>query len=489
MTKENKFLILITAIPLLIIFLAFFNPDYGGLVRKSIPVFAIVSIPYCLSVRDPRNGLILFLLEASLLEGPWKNFSYGMSLKWLVYIIRDLLLYATFLNFLKSKKRLLSRDVLRQHPPFTGIILIYVLNIIIQILNPYNFNHTSAIAGSRMFWEMLPLYWMGFYLMREKRSFKILFMLCLLCGFLNSVTTILQYVWGKAKVSLICEGYSVMIFKWGRGLGKTLRPPGLGPDMGFGGMYIAQTITMLITLFILKASEKQKKGPLLLAGLIALGIINLAGLIASASRSAMVLSFILLIVFIFARKELIRKRPLKIFIFLVLLFSLIMPYLFNSFKMAAKRYETVKSPVVLLRTIAETEKDRWEQSFVLPFRYSVKFFLGNGLGKVGPGAGLFSEGKVGQINAENTINLSLAEIGTIGTLLWILFHIVIIKRGFHNFIHIKDPELKWYVAVPFTYMISALTFWQFNQLIVFPQNAAFWFMSGILMGAAYIKDL
>jgi len=486
--KKNIFLILITAIPLALIFLAFFNPAYGNLVRKSIIIFPVFAVPYCLLVKDPRKGLLLFLIEASLFAGPWKNFTYGTNLKLLVYIIRDLLLYASFLNFLMHKKRILPENILRQKPPYTGLIFIFLLNVIIQTFNPDSFNYLSAIAGGRMFWEMIPLYWMGFYFMRDKNHFKVLCWAIILCLFFNSIATILQYNWGKERVALISEGYHAMTYKWGRELGEKLRAPGLGSDMGFAGNYFSQAVAIFIALFITIGMKLKQKRRLILILLIALTIIGLAGLIASASRTAMVISVIYLIIIFLLQKALARRRLIRIIVLFALLLIAVIPYMLRTFEVAAQRYESVKTPAALLHTITEVEKGRVWQAFVLPFIYSTKFFLGNGLGKVGPGAGLFSSGLVAPTNTENTLNLSVTEIGTIGTVLWIVFHIFIVRRGLVIYKHINDPEWKWYSMIPLSYMLLSLFFWQFGQLISFPQNAGFWFMSGNLMGLKYIED-
>ena len=160
----------------------------------------------------------------------------------------------------------------------------------------------------------------------------------------------------------------------------------------------------------------------------------------------------------------------------------------KAFKEVAVRYKTIKTPAVLVHTLTEDERGRMQQAFVIPFQYSIAFFMGNGLGKVGPGAGLFSGGLTGQTNAESTLNLSITEIGTIGTILWLVFHIAIVRRGFRIYKHIKCPEWKWYGTIPMSYMLLLLPSWQFGQLIAFPANAGFWFMSGCLMGLVYIEE-
>lgn len=489
--RKNQFIILIVTIPLSLIFLAFFNSAYISLVKKSMLIFIALSIPYCLSVKDPRKGLLLFLLQASLLEGPWKHFTYGTTLKLLVYIIRDLLLYLTFFNFLRHRRRILPEAVLRQHPPYQGFIFIFLLNVAIQIFNPANLSYVSAVAATRMFWEMIPLYWMGFYLMRDKASYKVLFWVAILSLFLNSIAAILQYNWGWERVSQISEGYYAVVFIWGRGtgtveLGRTVRPTALGSDMGFAGIYFMQTLGMLIALFIMPQAKKLIRRLLILIFLTVLSLVNLAGMIASASRTAVVGTCIFLIVFFLIRGDLIRRRFIKIFIVSILLLFLIIPHFLQTFRIAARRYETIRTPAVLIRTIVVAEKGRIHQAFIMPLEYSIKYFLGNGLGKSGPGASLFGKA-LGETNAENTLNLSITEIGTIGTFLWVIFHILIVRRGVRIFKDISNWEWKWYATIPFSYMAVILIYWQFGHMISFPQSAGFWFMAGSLMGLGYIS--
>ena len=122
--RKKYFLLFVVGIPLILIFLAFFNPSYAGLVRGTIVIFTVLAVMYSLTTKDPRRGLCLFFLMASMLEGPWKNFTYGTSLKFLVYIIRDLILYATFINFMFHKNRIVGRELLKQKPPFVRVVVL-----------------------------------------------------------------------------------------------------------------------------------------------------------------------------------------------------------------------------------------------------------------------------------------------------------------------------------------------------------------------------
>ena len=484
--KKNSFILVLVGIPLSLIFLSFFNPAYSGLVRRSILIFTIFAAPYCLLVKDPRKGLLLFLLQASLLEGPWKTFTYGTSLKLLVYVIRDLLLYLSFFNFLRRKRQILPEDILRQRPPYAGFIIIFLLNVMIQIFNPAGYGYVNSIAGSRLFWETIPLYWMGFYLMRDKKNFEIFFQLCVICVFFNAIATIIQYSLGVERIASVTRGYYIMIHQWGRRLAAVFRVPGLGADMGFGGNYFAQAVTMLITLFLFPMARKEKL--MTLFWLIPLSIVCLAGLIASAFRTAIISSVIAATIFLFLRRDIIAGKFFKFVVAILLLSLIIIPYMLDTFEAAANRYESIKNPYVIMQTVTRAERHRLSQAFITPFNYMLRFPWGNGLGKVGPGAGLFAKGKHAGTNAENTINLSITEIGAIGTILWLLFHIFIVRRGIHAYRYIDDAELKYYAAATLAYMLFALFAWQFGQLITFPQNAGFWFMAGTLMGLRYIKE-
>ena len=136
--RKNIYPLLLVVIPLAVIFYALFNPPQENLVRETIVPFTVLAVLYCFFVKDPRKALFLFMAQACLLEGSWKNFTYGTNLKLLVYIIRDLLLYTTFLNFTLRKRKILPESVSRQSPPYTPLIVFFALNIIIQLFNCFS---------------------------------------------------------------------------------------------------------------------------------------------------------------------------------------------------------------------------------------------------------------------------------------------------------------------------------------------------------------
>ncbi|MBN1405017.1 MAG: hypothetical protein JW946_00675, partial [Candidatus Omnitrophica bacterium] len=449
-----------------------------------------LSVPYCLFVKDPRKGFLLFLLEASLLEGPWKVFTYGLNLKLLVYIVRDLLLYATFLNFYANRSRVLEPELLRQRIPHIGLITLFIANIAIQIFNPNGYSLLNSVAGSRLFWEMIPLYWIGFYLMRDKKYFRILFWVCVFIVIFNSIAAILQYNWGLERTSEIANGYRVMLYEWRRDYQGTIRPPALGPDMGFAGYFFSEIIAMFIALFfiVLKFTNETYKRRTVLIFLIFAALVSISGLIVSLARSALVLTIIFTLTYLWLLRKAFNKKFIRASIFVGIILFLSTSFLSGKFEAGTERFESVKNPKELIETILHTEGGRFIQAFIVPFSHATQFFMGNGMGKVGSGAGLFSKGEACQINAENDLNLSLAEIGFIGTMIWIIFHFVIIKEGLGIFKRLHNTQWQWYLAVPLSYIITLLTFWQFGHLTLFPQNSGFWFMSGVIMAFRHIED-
>ncbi|GAI28033.1 unnamed protein product, partial [marine sediment metagenome] len=91
-----------------------------------------------------------------------------------------------------------------------------------------------------------------------------------------------------------------------------------------------------------------------------LGIVNLAGLIAAGSRGAIIMSIVSLIILFLLRRDLVRSKTIRIFALSVLLFSLIIPYMLKTFEEVTVRYETIKTPAVLVHTLTEAEKGRMQ---------------------------------------------------------------------------------------------------------------------------------
>ncbi|MFH0731782.1 MAG: hypothetical protein V2A72_02540 [Candidatus Omnitrophota bacterium] len=491
--KKNIYPALLVFIPLGIIFLVFFKHSYINLVRYSIIFFIALAVPYCFFVKDPRKGLLIFLIEASILEGAWKTFTYGTPLKLLVYMIRDLLLYASFLNFLVNRKRILSEMTSETKPPLTMAIGLSLFNLAISHFHPNVYSLPAALVGGRVYWEMMPLYVLGFYLMRDKKVLKIFFWVCVGCTFFNAIATILQYYWGDTRVGQIAPGYNALIFDWHRGYSetegfqRTLRPPGLGSDMGFAGFLFWPVVPMFICLLFISRPRGMLKKKFAYIFLCCLCFIGISGLVFSLSRTAIVLSALVGITYLWLVKKDVNKILARLVLgaFLILFF---LPYVFTKAELAAKRYQDIKTPKAIINTLFIEEKGRFETAFLYPLYAMQNYFFGNGLGRAGQVFHVFPNMPRPKTDTENSLNLSLTEIGAMGVFLLIFFQLRIIRGGFRILRHIKHSELSWYAAVPLSCMIILLTQWQFGHIINFPNNACLWFMAGVLMGIKHVQN-
>jgi hypothetical protein len=443
---------------------------------------ALISSIYCLYEKDYKKGLILFFIYTSCIEGPLKIMAWGQPIKILIYVIRDLMLYILFSRALLTNFFIKQRQTLDMpKPPLIPVIAFYAAWCAMMIFHPQGLNLLNSVAGLRIHVEMIPLLFFGYYIMNSKKDYRTLFSVIIVCAVLNSVASLIQVVKGIDWLSSIHSGYGTWASELGRNLTflgreRTVRPPGLGPDMGFAGFYAVFAMPMLVSL--VKIFKKTMAAKIILA---ACFIMLILGVFSSQARSAYALTFIILFVtMLYLSRGIFAKVGLIVVLSAGILLgsTLVVKY----FPYFMQRFETVKTLSKTVETITVAESGRLYQITTGVILMAGDYFMGNGLGKVGPGAGIFAKGAfLPKLNSENQMTLGIAEIGVPGVLLLFIIHLMFFLYGRSGYESIKDPEMRVYLAAPMTIITFLFIYWPFGNLISFPNNAFFWFFGGILL--------
>jgi len=457
---------------------------------------------YIFFSRDALVTICLVVIFASCFEGPLKYLSDERVLDIAGYIGRDILLYtllvANFLAYFIQRNRPVYQPQ-RTAIPLLLLIVGFLLHLFVQIFNPAAISPLPSFLNSRMFWEMLPVYFIGFTSLRTKKDWRALFFTFLMVTTVNGVVGAYQASVGPEEIINWGPGYKEQIVDAGRvtrasdGVTAIIRPFGLGSDSGFTGalgvVSVPMVVALLSTPFGLKrlglSSLLQQALVITLIGGLVAGV--LTGIAVSGSRSAVLFGFICLglTLFVLALRGSRTKLAVGVIVS-TLLGALVLQVLFIVAPFFADRYRTVSSVEDTVQTF--NQENRAAQVTSIPMSLALRYPLGDGLDYAGPGAA-FANRLAGTIrrpkseNTENNINLVLLTQGVLGLGLWLALHLQFVVKTWQATNRVIDSELRVFVSAAFVLMLLFLADWPFGNLISFPQNTLFWLLPGMVFGS------
>jgi hypothetical protein len=460
-----------------------------------------LGVLYTFFFKSALSSVVLAASFASLFEAPLKYLTDNKLETTTAYLGRDLLIYSLILALsLNLLLKFIQGDLAGKAPPAMFLVVCFLLNLIVQIFNPDAYTPLASFLNSRIFWEMLPLYFIGFYYLRTIKDWKIIFATFAVLTTVNGVVAVYQSSVGPDVIGAWGPGYKTQIFDRQRTVltsdnQLTFRPFGLGTDMGFSGYLGVVTIPMLTALLATGEQRRTQSGlvsnlrQLLNVALISTLVAGtFAAVIISGSRT-IVLSSVLLagasLLFSFwkaSKVRLIIGTGISIALALAALqlVTIFAPYF-------AERYTSINSTEKTVETF--NSEGRIVQITEIPIGIALRHPFGAGLDNLGPGAS-FSNTLAGTPtrplveNAENMLNLTLLGLGLPGLAIFALLHLRFARLCWQAIQSVPDKDAKALMGGGWLLILFFLPNWLFGGWIVFPFNMLFWLMPGMILGTA-----
>jgi hypothetical protein len=342
---------------------------------------------------------------------------------------RDVLLYAI-------TSGALLRLILRHRPirlsPLALVVAAWVLICMVQVLNPVVPSITHAFAGVRQHIEFVPLFFLGYAVMRSERRLIGLFWLLVVVAAANGVVSLVQSGLTPAQLAAWGPGYSNEVFGTATQTGRTfvdvatgvsyVRPPALGSDFGFGGAVAA--IALPGALAIALAGGRSKRYILVLAIGVVLAVVGLA---TSQSRAAVVGAAVAVLAFLLLTVT--TRRGLATVVVTALL-ALVTYFgvttVFGGVTSAPNRYSSIAPTKVISTAVAYRQG-----TFELIPTYLVDYPLGDGIGSSGPAGGSSVGGAVSRtgLDAESEPTFLIIELGIPGLLVMYVLLLSGVRMG------------------------------------------------------------
>jgi O-Antigen ligase len=454
-------------------------PDMIG--QSPLVIAPFVALPVWLLVTNrPELGLAVLLLYLGLVDG-FIKLKVGTELP---TIGRDVLLYALAIGMLMRAK--FSGKPL-DLPPLTGWVAAFVLVVLVQLLNPANQSSLHSVAALRQHIEFVPLFFIGYALMRSKQRLRIFFLLLLLVANVNGAVSLMQFNLSPEQLASWGPGYSNLI----NGVGsaprtaegkdgeKRVRPPGLGSDMGFAGNLGAVALPGALALLALGRFNRRQA---FLAAALTPGAV--VAIVTSQSRSVVVVAVVAVIVF--ATLALLAGQALRIalggLVALVLGLSAI-SFVGHADEGAFYRYSSVQ-PGQLFGTTVDSRSHTISQ---IP-KYAQQFPLGAGIGSVGPAAAF--EGEPRGLNAESQFTFMIVELGVIGLLVYMAFQVRLMAMVLPGIRRLQDREARLLIAALITPLVEFIAMWIIGVTTTSTPNAPYiWFAAGTAAWWVYRSEI
>ena len=418
--------------------------------------------------------LAVLLLYLGMLDG-FLKLKTGLQVATLG---RDILLYAIVLG---AVLRFVLRKQEIRLPPLSGWVLAFALVVLVSMFNPGSaplLKH--ALPSIRPHLEFVPLFFLGFMVLRTRARLRVFLVLLLVCGAANGIVNLAQYNLSKDQLASWGPGYSKFL-NGGDGLsgrtfatdsGDRVRPFGLGGDAGGGGFIGVLAIPGAIALIGL-AWRRPKYAAVALA----LSVGSILAVVTSQGRGVVIAGFAM--VFAYAGLSVSARRLVPTLVGIVVggVVTLLVVSALSSDGSSStfQRYDTI-SPGKLLGT---TGNERGGSLALVP-KYIHDYPLGYGLGVGGPASGFGGAQRVG-LSAETQFSYMVLEVGVVGLLIIVGFSARLLLLALRRIRRVSDGELRTLLAAVVSPLFGIVAlFMSGAPTSTSPLGPYFWFVAGVI---------
>jgi hypothetical protein len=440
--------------------------------HEAAPVLLVPLVLWLFFSERYEVTLAVLLLYLGLLDG-FVKLASGSNL---ATIVRDALLYAVALG---AVVRMILRKTPVTLPPFVGLVLAWVAVCVMQLANPSDVSVTHAAAALRQHLEFVPLFFLGYFVLRGERRLAGLLLLLLIVATANGAVGLIQTrltpgqlaSWGPGYAGLV-NGTSTRVARvFVNATGQAqIRPPGLGGTDGFGGTVGLLALPAALAL-LSSARRTVRMGWLLIPGT----VLTIVAIVTSQTRTDVVGGVIALIAFL--ALTLTSRRGLTTLVVTTVIglagYGVVSAFVSSS----SNRYSTIAPSKVLGAAISSRQG-----ALALIPTYIADYPLGAGIGSVGPAAASAIGGSaLGRgLSGEDEMVFLLVETGIPGLLVMVAFTITVIGAGL-RLRRMADPQLQRYLMALTAALISLLAVWFVGPVTSdSPTSPFIWLSAGCL---------
>jgi hypothetical protein len=394
-------------------------------------------------------------------------------------LARDLMLYAIAVGVLI---RALVRQRELRPPPLTGWVVAWVVVVLIQVFNPGGASWSHSVLALRPHLEFVPLFFLGYEVMRSQRRLRGFLLLLLAVAAVNGVVGLVQFRQTPEQLARWGPGYEARISGTGDVSGRGFvdthgqahnRPFALGSDMGFGGSVGTLALPAALALFALTRRPALRALALVLALGAIVGVATSEARVAVLGSVCAVIAFVLLAV----SSRNVTRAVVAVAVGAALTYGVISTLESSAQRGAFDRYASIAPDRAV-----DTAYDYREQTLARVPQYAVDIPLGAGLGSSGPGASATGGATSGAaLDAESEPTYLVIETGVLGLVVMLGLSLQLLVLALGGIRRLPDGELRLLlaaIAAPLFAIVAAGA--AGITTAASPTSPYFWFAAGIV---------
>lgn len=366
-------------------------------------------------------------------------------------------------------------------PPLGGLVLAFSAIVFLEMFNPAAPNLRAGVAGLRQHLEFVPLFFLGYAVMRTPRHLKVFAVILVLCAAAGGVVSYIQSTLTPEQLADWGPGYRERVFGTGTftGAGRVafnddgsiaVRPFGLGSDNGAGALAAALALPALVAMMLWSEGRLRYLTIPLAVG-IALAVAT------SGSRAGLVIVFVSATAF--AVLAVASRNALRV----VMGVALGAVFVFAAFELLGPETSTSKrARTVAPGKVLTTYRVERGSSAAKVADYAVRYPLGLGVGSVGPAGVLFgARERVEPLSTETLWNFLVLEVGLAGLAVFLALLVSVLLLAITRIRRVPDQTLRLNlaaIAAPI-FGLTAASFAGPTTLGV-PAGPYLWFAAGVL---------
>jgi O-antigen ligase len=319
--------------------------------------------------------------------------------------------------------------------------------VAIQVLNPGAASWSHSVLSLRPHLEFVPLFFLGYQVMRSRRRLRVFLLLLLAVTAVNGVVGLVQFKQTPEQLARWGPGYETRIAGTGAVSGRGFvdthgvthnRPFGLGSDMGFGGSLGALALPAALALLALTRRWALRLVAIALSLGAILAVATSEARVAVLGSVCAVVAFVLLAI----SSRNVMRPVVALAVGAALAYTVISTLASSAEPGAFDRYASI-APDRAANTAYEYRKATLAR---VP-KYVVDVPLGAGLGSSGPGASATGGTTAGaSLDAESEPTFLLIETGVPGLLVMLGLMVRLLALAVRRIRWLPDGELRLLLA-------------------------------------------
>ncbi|MEA2372965.1 MAG: hypothetical protein QOH12_3359 [Solirubrobacteraceae bacterium] len=449
-----------------------------GVVRMVALIVVAAGVVALAWTRRTGLALAILMLYLGLLDGFLKLASGSSS----VALVRDALLYAIVAGVLVRGQ---VEDRRLSLPPLSGWILAYVAFVLVQIANPSGGTFVHSLAGVKPHLEFVPLFFLGYLVVRDAAALRKFVLLLLVIGAANGVVGYVQFQSSPQQLASWGPGYSARVLGTGTFTGggsafvdsagiQRVRPFGLGSDIGAGGAFGVLALGGIFALGSFAARIRDR----LVAAILSVGAV--AAIVTSEGRGVIVAAAATVLAYgVMTATSSRRLASLAGFAVAAVVAYFVVTAITSGAGGGAFRYQGLSASKIATTTTSNGGRPGQLHAIA---DAAIHYPLGAGLGTGGPATVTAGASPLtGKLNTESEFSFLVVETGIPGLLAVIGFTIVVLGLGLARCRSEPDLHARVLLAAVISPLLGMLiSFYAGPGTVTVPDGPLLWFVGGIV---------